>query len=372
MRTKFLAVAAAFMFAVPISAQAQVYTEPATQQDAIKGTMVIDFGTRINASDDGVPQSGAVDTYETNLEVFNSIILQGTIERRPWLPSGFLGVTAQEGYLAFDLRTILRNPANPTATVTLGAWIGAMELDGGGKYFLAIPPSGRGPMRITGDAIGNVQSFVANFGGQIQGRRPQQAGLAAFFGGAASYVTRTYSRVVNGQTVSVTVEGADPMAFENAVLASGPLAGYPESRVNGSIDYDPEEGIWYVDTRVTYNSGGEGYNDRYSGTIRWIEDPNREANGLGHYEVNVRLNEAPASEAQAFAPVGVAAEEAFFFSDVTIPGFTGTVDYRDTFQGETVIRSMVDYHINANAASRIQTMNFAKILLLIIGPFNDE
>jgi hypothetical protein len=33
---------------------------------------------------------------------------------------------------------------------------------------------------------------------------------------------------------------------------------------------------------------------------------------------------------------------------------------------------VVNYDVDANAASKAQTMNLAKILLLMTGPFNDE
>jgi len=116
-------------------------------------------------------------------------------------------------------------------------------------------------------------------------------------------------------------------------------------------------------------------NDRYSGTIRWTEDPDRKANGKGKYDVNVRLNEKPASEADAFAASGKSGEADFFSADAAVPGFTGTIAYVDKFlpgSDETTIASDVAYNVDANQASKIQAMDFAKILLLIVGPFNDD
>jgi hypothetical protein len=74
-------------------------------------------------------------------------------------------------------------------------------------------------------------------------------------------------------------------------LAQGPLSGYPLSHLNGSVDYDAETGIWYVDVSTNYMADGQAKNDRYSGTIRWNEDANRKVNGIGWYDVNVRVNE---------------------------------------------------------------------------------
>ena len=283
-----------------------------------------------------------------DLDIFNSVILRGTIQRQPWIPSSILGRTLQEGFLDYDLRTILRNPANPSQTVTLGGWIGAMTLDGYGKYYLAQPPEGKGAMRIATDSIGAVAGFLSNFGGEIQGRVPEQAGLLGIADRASKQVNKTYTRYVGGKTVEHTVEGADPMEFDGVVLAQGPLAGYPESRVTGSIDYDAEEGIWYLDVNVTYTVNGSQQRDRYSGTIRWNEDPNRQTNGLGDYDLNVRLNEKPTTEADAFAAATADAEAAFFATDVTVPGFTGKIAYVDTFEDESVIASVVTYNVDAN------------------------
>ncbi|HMN86292.1 MAG TPA: hypothetical protein PKA74_09935 [Bauldia sp.] len=361
----------------PTLALADAFSDPASMQGAIKGTMEITFDTR-TATDmtgkapEGSPALGARDKYALDLDILNSIVFRGSIERQPWIPSSILGRTLQPGYFDYDMRAILKNPANPAQTVTLGGWVGGLTVDGNGEYFLAQPPEGMGELRIATDSIGSVSGFVSKFGGEIQGRVPEQAGLMGLADRASKRINKTYSRLVDGKTVTVTVEGADPLEFQNVVLAQGPLAGYPESRINGSIDYDPEEGIWYLDIGVSYNVAGAQMRDRYSGTIRWNEDPNRDKNGMGAYEVNVRLNEKPATEADAFAAATGDAESAFFAADVTVPGFTGKVSYVDTFEDESVVSSKVTYSIDANAASKIQTMTFAKMLLLMVGPFNDE
>ena len=125
----------------PATVLAQGFTEALTMTDAIKGSMQITFNTR-NEFDTtgkaplGSPALGAVDTYTVDLDILNSVVFRGTIERRPWIPSAILGRTLQEGYFDYDLRTLLKNPANPAQTVTLGGWIGGLTLDGYGKYNL--------------------------------------------------------------------------------------------------------------------------------------------------------------------------------------------------------------------------------------------
>lgn len=367
----------ALLFAGLAPAWADGFTDPMSMDHAIKGTMNIEFSTRTTTDDtgdvpEGSPALGAGDIYTTDLEIMNSVLLQGTITRLPWLPSSILGRTYQDGYLDFSLRWILRNPNNLTQTVTLGGWVGALGLDGEGKYLLSQPPEGKGRLRNAIDSIGNITGFVANYGGEIQGRVPEQAGLMGFASRASRQVNRTYARYVDGEIVSHTVEGADPLSFNNVILAQGPLSSYPETRVSGNIDYDGEEGIWYVDLTANYSYGGSPMTDRYSGTIRWNEDPNRMANGLGYYDINVRVNEQQVQESDIFAEATGASEDAFFSASASVPGYTGRISYVDKFSDETVIASKVDYDVNANSVSKIQTVNFAKVLMLMVGPFNDE
>jgi hypothetical protein len=69
-----------------------------TSPVAISGTVDIEFGTRLEKSEDGTPNVGAVDTYKTDLTILDSVRLQGTIARKPWLPTGFTGNTKQDGF----------------------------------------------------------------------------------------------------------------------------------------------------------------------------------------------------------------------------------------------------------------------------------
>lgn len=362
----------ALMTVMALPAMAGDYSAPQTVPDALKGTMNIEFGTRKETDSQGLPRPGSKDLYRVDLEMMNSVLLKGAIQRQPWLPSGTLGTTAQEGLLSYDIKTILKNPKNPAQTQMLGGWVGSMRLDGYGKYFLGDSPEGRGKLRVATDSIGKTTGFTSEFGGTIQGRAPAQAGLWGYASRASKTVNKTYVRYQGGQMVKHEVKGADPMTFDKVDLAQGPLAGYSAARLTGSIDYDGEQGIWYVDIKAVYSSEGAAINDRLSGTMRWNEDPNRKANGIGWYDVNVRLNEKVASETDAFLPPSTTSEDSFFAEDNAVPGFTGRIDYVDTMDGETVSASKITYKVGANQASKIQVANFAKILLLMVGPFNDE
>lgn len=369
MKTALIAIALA---AFSASAFANDYTEEKSFPNAIHGTMTIDFKTRTETNPDGTPAPEAKDVYTTDISIVDSISLRGKIVRQPWLPTSTLGATKQDGFLAYDLKCVLQNPKNPTQTLTLGSWIGAMSLDGNGKYSLGVSPEERGRLRIATDSVGKITGFTSNYAGEIQGRIPEQAGLWGFASRASAKVNKTYTRYVNGKALTHTVAGADPMGFRSVDLAQGPLAGYPQSHLNGSVDYDAETGIWYVDVTTNYLSDGQAVNDRYSGTIRWNEDPNRKLNGIGWYDVNVRVNEKANAESDAFPTPGVTAEDEFFAADTAVPGFTGKIAYVDTFNGDSVTASKVNYAIDGNKVSKIQSMNFAKVLLLIVGPFNDE
>ena len=228
-------------------------------------------------------------------------------------------------------------------------------------------------MRIATNAVGSVPASINNFGGTIQGKVPQQSGLAAYIGSAASTVTQTYTYYTgSGAVVTHTIKGADPVKFNNVKLGGGPLSVYPDTIVNGTANYDPEEGNWYLDITAAYSSGGMQYNDHYTGSIAWTEDPNRKANGKGYYSFNLRMNEKPVSPSDLFKASDAVAD--FFATNNTIPGFTGTVTYVDTWNSDAsnVIASKVVYAVDGNQVSRIQTMNLNKILMLMVGPWNDE
>src|ERR1700693_5493799 len=169
---------------------------------------------------------------------------------------------AGDGFLQYDLALILRNPKNPTQTVTLGKWAGAMTLDGSGKYSLSQAPEGKGALRIATDAVGKIPGFTSNFSGEMQGRVPEQAGIWGLADRASKKIDKTYVRLVGGKVIKQVVKGADPMGFQQVGLAEGPLAEYPETKFTGSIDYDAENSNWYIDATASYNLNGAVVNDR--------------------------------------------------------------------------------------------------------------
>lgn len=359
------------------AAVASDFTDTKSMKDAISGSMNITFNTRTEtdqsgASYFGAPKTGVRDVYGANLSVMNSVVITGNIERQPWLPTGTLGTTLQDGFISYGLKLGIKNPKDPSQVKMVGDWIGAMRMDGDGKYHLADAPDQYGTMRIATQTIGNIPGFVSKFQGSIQGRMPEQAGLWGGATRASKQISKKYQRWSQGKLITREVKGADPMRFDAVDLAQGPVAGYPQTRLNGSIDYDGEQGIWYVDVTTSYTADGNAMKDRYSGTMRWVDGPNRQKDGAGWYEMNVQINEKPAPEAALFTDQESSSEDAFFAADNQVPGFLGKINYVDSFDDDTVTGSKIAFAVESVQASKIQTMNFAKILMLMIGPFNDE
>jgi len=348
--------------AAPLQAQE---LEKITQPGAINGTVNITFNTRTRLGDAGKPQAGAKDTYEISLTVAKTTEFKGKVERLPQLTSSVLGRVEQPGQLFYALDLGVINPVNMAQKKTVGKWVGTVPISADGQY--SLDGSSESKHRISVDAIGKAPAFTDNFGGRLYGKGKKTQGVMS------------YVRQLQGKEVKLEVKNADPMKFENVALAMGPSQNYPKTTVTGNLDYDYETGNWLTNgIRFHYSLNGKEYDDTVTGSIKWVEDPNRATNGKGQYEFNLRWNEAaakPAStEADAFQ--GATDEEAFFTVDNTVPSLTGTVKYDDTMatvNGEqSCTASKISYQLDANQLTKQQIMNFVKLWLIGIGPTNDE
>ncbi|MEZ0390001.1 MAG: hypothetical protein ACAI34_23180 [Verrucomicrobium sp.] len=353
------------LFAFSLAAAQAQEIEKITQPGAIAGTVNISFATRTRLSDEGKPQVGAKDTYELALAVAKTTEFKGKVERQPLLTSKLLGRVEQPGQLFYSLDLAVINPANMTQKKTVGKWVGTVPITGEGVYELE--GSGESKQRISVDAIGKAPAFTDNFGGRLYGKGKKTQGVMS------------YVRQLQGKEVKIEVKNTDPMRFEGVQLAMGPSQNYPKVTVNGNLDFDYETGNWLTNgIRFSYSVNGKALEDTVTGSIKWVEDPNRATNGKGQYEFNLRWNEAsnkPAStEADAFK--GATDEEAFFAVDNSIPSLTGVVKYEDTMakvKGEDVpTASKITYQLDANQLTKQQIMNFLKLWLIGIGPTNDE
>lgn len=339
--------------------------EKITQPGAISGTVNIAFNTRTRLTAEGKPEKGAKDVYEVALNVAKTTEFKGKVERQPLLTSKILGSVEQPGQLFYSLDLAVLNPVNMTQKKTVGKWVGTVPIDNQGVYELA--GSGDSKHRVSIDAIGRSPAFTDNFGGRLYGKGKKTDGVMS------------YVRKFQGKEVKLEVKNVDPMRFENVQLAMGPAQSYPKCTVSGNLDFDYETGNWLTNgIRFHYALNGKEYEDVVTGSIKWVEDPNRASNGKGQYEFNLRWNEdknKPSStEADAFKSAND--EEAFFAVDNSVPSLTGVVSYVDTMaksgNEDTCTASKITYQLDANQLTKQQIMNFLKLWLIGVGPTNDE
>lgn len=346
--------------------------EQITEEKVIAGTMDIEFGTRTNLDTTGdlkpnSPALGAKDVYKFTLSVAKTTEFSGKIERQPNLYTKTLARRKQDAQLWYTIDMAVLNPKDLKQKRVVGKWVGTVPIDTTtGAYDLGGGKAKESPLRMAIDAVGKAQSFVDNFAGRLLGKAEKKDNLAEY----------TFKRVIGDKTVSVVVKKSDPMRFENVILAKGPSENYARTTVNGRLDYDYETGNWFTDgIRFTYNLDGKDYEDVVTGSIKWVEDADRKANGKGYYEFNLRFNEEKnkktGNEAAAFEKMSD--EDAFFAVDNTVPCLTGRVTYVDTMaSGDLPSSSKVTYALDANKLTKQQIMAFFKLWMLAVGPTNDE
>jgi hypothetical protein len=328
---------------------------------AITGTMDIQFNTRTpEGQEDGAPKKGVQDDYKMDLTINGNNKFQGDILRQPRIKQLKIR-TIQWPRYDYNLSFFVKVQG---VDKKVGAWVGPMAVDEkSGAYTLTADSGSDRALRITIDA---GQSFTDNFGG-------------VFYGASGQSILESIKRTVNGKEIEKQFQG-DPMRFESVKLAKGPNpTKYPEATVNGSLDYDRETSNYYAkNLHFHYSMDGKDIDDSVTGSIHWIEDPNRATNGIGHYEFNLRFNEdkmaKPQTDDQAFK--GASDDDMFFSADNNIPSLLGTIDYVDTLTGDgkdaVPTESKVAYHMTNNKLTDQQVMNFAKLWLIAVGPTNDE
>ena len=348
-------------------------SEPVTADNVITGTMDIDFQTRtkLDNSGDLRPGSAAVgakDIYKFSLRVAETTDFTGEITRQPNLYTKTLQRRKQDAALEFSVDLGVLNPRDLKQKKVVGKWVGLVPIDvSSGAFDLSGGAAKERALRIAVDAVGKAAAFQDPFAGRLVGKAEKKDTLAEY----------TFKRLVGNREVKVVVKNSDPMRFENIVLAKGPSENYPRTTVSGRLDYDYETGNWYTDgIRFRSMIDGKEVEDIVTGSIKWVEDPDRAANGKGYYDFNLRWNEeknkASGDEAKAFE--AMAEEDAFFAVDNSIPCLTGRISYIDTMVGggELPATSKVTYSLNANKLTKQQIVAFFKLWMLCVGPTNDE
>jgi hypothetical protein len=331
--------------------------------------MNMTFNTRTaSGTEEGAPKRGIKDVYQVNLTINGNRQLTGQISRQPRIKQ--LRVrTIQQPQYDFDLNWVAISTQGEKRT--MGKWLGVMPidektgafaLDGGGDQQRA--------MRISID-VG--QALNDQFGGRFYGKPEDKSKLS----------TESFKRMWNGKEVEYKYQ-ADPLRFDGLILAEGPdKARYTRTTVTGSLDYDRGTGNYFAkNLKMNYSFDGKEFSDTISGTIKWVEDPQRASNGKGRYEFNLRFNEEkfakPLPEDQA---TKIADEDAIFAVAKGVPSITGTIEYTDSFSGSVLkdpdgkplpTTSKAVYNLHASDLTKQQVMNFAKLWTIAVGPTNDE
>lgn len=352
MKTTRYALVAAAAFALASASHAQ---QKAVSGPAITGTMEIIFNTRMPGHQDssGGPSKDVFDEYKVDL-VAGAIGIKGKIERTPRLVSSVLGRETQKGKIFYQLAWNFKG-------TYLGDWLGTVVTNDRGEYLWNGSGDPASKPRIQIQTVGNQAGFTDYFDGVMIGKGAQAGGSAKFF------------RKLSGGKVAVyTATNTDPMDFRQLVLAKGPLGAYGRVAVDGKLIYDRESGSWITDG-INFTPEGSKTPDKVTGSIRWIEDPNRASNGKGQYVLNLRWNEDRVQPSDETFTAGPVDEESFFAVDKSKPGLTGTIDYEDKLNSDgSPVYSKVTFNIVANNLERGQILAFMKLWLVGVGPLNDE
>ncbi len=362
MKTTLLSLLAAATLAV--TAFAQTPTQPAASKSVsafepvatlpVTGTMQIAYRTR--SGDASKP--GVTDVYTISVNVANSAVFHGTIENLPYIANTI--TSDQVGRVTYDVDLDVVNPKNVTQTRNVGKVTGYSPIDKQNVYHYE---SGGG-IKVIVFPIGAAKGFESRFNGLALGKPPAVSGFKK--------LSQDAVKLVSSKGGSIILTKYDKMTFQNHLLPMGPVQIYPETTVNGTLFYDYDRTAWHFNqVHFVYNAEGRRADDILTGSIRWIEAKNRKQTGEGHYEFDIRVNEPPPTESAIFA--ATADESSFFDTPTDIPSLTGTMSYKDSFSGDTVVGSMVTIELKATRLSKAQAMYLVKcILLSCLVPFNAE
>lgn len=348
----------ALFWALAVSAQTNVATNAPV---FIRGNLDIKYNSR------NVPGTkGVKDTYGVNLNVCNSAKFSGTITDTPQILEGvFSKSVTQPRSLNYDIALDVINPKNVSQTRNVGRMLGSVPIASDGSY-----QYDRGNLEVAILPMGNAGGFSSKFSGLALGKplnRPVDW-LDKLKSDAVN-ITRS----VNGKTTTVVLKKYDKMELRNHVVAAGPVQVYQQATVNGELLYDYDKNCWFFNNvTVQYADNGTIKIDRLSGTIRWVESPNRKANGEGEYQFDIRVNEPPPSASAAFE-TSSADESSFFEVDTKVPALTGTMKYKDSIRGDTTLASSVAIDLNGSNITKQQAMYLAKLLIFTsVVPMNGD
>jgi hypothetical protein len=357
------------MVALPLMAQVPTPTAIPQGPLFVKGGIAINYLVRQQGASVGGPKN----VYNLNINVSNSALMHGTILDTPQVISGWPNKTIKQGRsLQFDISLDIVNPKHPDPTdpksvLNVGRMSGRVPIHSDGTY-------NYDEGNVTNDILPIRQGsgFSSRYYGVTVGK---PLGRPANWMETLNRKAVSLTRSVNGRRVTVVLNKYDKMEFRQNVIGAGPTLNYPVVKVNGEMLYDYIKNCWFLNN-VTheYESNGTVKFDRLTGTIRWIESPERATNGEGEYQFDIRLNEPSVSADTAFQPSKEQDDSAFFDTDSTLPSVTGTMKYKDNLSKDgTTVSSAVTIDLQGNNITKAQLMNVTKMVLLsAVVPMNDD
>jgi hypothetical protein len=276
----------------------------------------------------------------------------------------FTKSVTQPRSLKYDVACDVVNPSNPAQTKNIGRMYGTVPISSDGVY-----DYDKGNLVIDILPLGNAAGFTSKFTGNAAGKPLVRPANWSDTIRQAVNITR----LVNGKPSTITLKRYDKMEFHNTVLAQGPVQIYQPVTLNGTMLYDYDKSCWFFNNfTVQYADGQNMKIDHVTGTMRWVEDPQRKTNGLGEYDFDIRVNEPPPDASAAFA--APTDESAFFATDTSVPGLVGTMKYKDTLNsdGDTTA-SAVKIDLTGNNINKQQVMVLAKVVIFAsVIPMNSD
>lgn len=351
MKIKSLIQIVALTLACAIGASAATNTPPI----AIKGNIDIKYNTRTQPGVKGVK-----DIYTLNVNVGGGSLFQGTITDTPQIIEGYISKeVTQKRSLNYDVNCDLINPKNPSQTKNVGRLFGRVGIDSDGTYRYDT-----GNLTVDILPIGQGQQLSSRFGGTALGKplsRPSN------WMETLKCSTVNITRNINGKTTTIALKKYDKMDFRQHVIGAGPLIAYQPVTVNGEMLYDYDKSCWFFNNiTMQYADNGVVKIDRIAGTIRWDKK-------TSEYAFDVRVNEPPPSNNNAFETSATTDESAFFETDSSIPALTGTMKYKDTTKGDVTLASLVNIDLTGNNINKQQVMALTKMIIFsAVVPMNSD
>ena len=322
------------------------------------------------------PGKGVRDQYDVTVNFSDSALFHGTIydqpqiiERKSW--SLAQGVT-QPRILEYALDLDVINPHDPThrQTKNVGQMSGFVPISSDGVYHYD-----EGSLVVDTIQIGLAPGLHSKFDGTAAGKplnRPKDWDWHSL---VCKPVTVT--RSVNGKVSAVVVAKYDKMDFRHHTIAAGPVGIYDKVVVDGEMLFDYQKNCWFFNNfTMSYNEKGYTKTVPITGTIRWTDNKDKPSPG-GVYDFDIRVDEPQLTEEAATAATPAADEDAFFQSNTSVPGLTGTMKYLDSRSGPypdgDTLASKVLIDLKGTGITKQQGMALCKaIIFSAVVPMNSD